>query len=297
MVNSTCSPSTLKTIHDSIFLYINQSIVNVFLCGAASNSKQISVRDKVRNGLKANQYLRVLYPEDLFIEMLNKDKASNLLSLEEFLAQNCDIICIICESPGSLVELGAFTNNDKTFSKVVAVINKKYEKQKSFIMLGPIKLIRANSRENVLFYSDDNVSELVSELNKYFNNKRTKKISKYRNKASYTISTLIGMYYFIPMVIYFYNNINIVTLEKSIQSLYEDLSYSKVDYDKNYKSAIKLLHKEKLIKKSVIDVETHYALTEKGYEFINEILNRARIENKDNLYNKIRLDIISKRYY
>ena len=64
------------------------------------------------------------------MEILNKDKESDLLSLEKFLADNCDIICIICESAGSLVELGAFTNNDATVGKVIAVIEEKRKKIK-----------------------------------------------------------------------------------------------------------------------------------------------------------------------
>ena len=53
--------------------------------------------------------LKIFYPEDLLIEILNKTKDADLLSYEQFLASNSHVIVIICESAGSLVELGAFT--------------------------------------------------------------------------------------------------------------------------------------------------------------------------------------------
>lgn len=53
---------------------------------------------------------------------------------------NSHVICIICESAVSLVELEAFTNNNYTVNKVIAAVEKKREKDKSFNMLGPIKL-------------------------------------------------------------------------------------------------------------------------------------------------------------
>lgn len=45
--------------------------------------------------------------------MLNRKKY-DLLTLEKFLASNSDIILIVCESPGSFTELGAFVNNSET---------------------------------------------------------------------------------------------------------------------------------------------------------------------------------------
>ena len=47
------------------------------------------------------------------------------LVMSNFLANNSHIISIICESAGSLVELGAFTNNEYTVNKVIAAVDKK----------------------------------------------------------------------------------------------------------------------------------------------------------------------------
>lgn len=289
--------SSLKEIHNKVFDKINEYYVNVFLCGGASSNQWKSTRDEVREGLKNIKNIRILYPEELFIEMLNKDKFSNMLSLEEFLADNSDIICIICESPGSLVELGAFTNNKNTFRKVIAVIDEKYRRHKSFIMLGPIKLIASSNKENVLFYKESEIKDLVHRLSKLFSSRRLKKITGEKEKKKYSIQTLIGLYYFIPLMIYFYNSIMLKDIEIMLKSLYEDLEYDTDKFDRKYKSAIRLLYKEKLIKKVSNDSGIMYKLTPKGYDNVIELMDRAIVSNKEKLYNQIRFSIMKKQYY
>ena len=61
----------------------------------------------------------------MFMELLSRKKY-DLFTLENFLAENSDLIMIVCESPGSFTELGAFTSNEKTLRKLVVLIQKKY---------------------------------------------------------------------------------------------------------------------------------------------------------------------------
>jgi hypothetical protein len=288
----------LSKIHDSVFKRINEKHIEVFLCGGASTPAWNSMRDQVRNGLKPVKNIRILYPEELFMEILNKDKSSNLLTLEEFLADNCDVICIICESPGSLVELGAFTNNSKTMNKVVVAINEKYRKKNSFIMTGPVKLIKiVNGKNNVLFYNDSKPEDLTSQLSKFFRSSHAKKQISTFGKSQYTLETLMGMYYFIPLVLYFYHDINLVVLDSYLKNLYERLGYNKKNYEWNYKSSIKLLYRDKYIKKIVKKDSVSYALTRNGYDSIKRLLDDAKVFNKDLLYNGIRFNIMKNRYY
>lgn len=127
----TRTKQTLIKIHDEVFVKINQYYVDVFLCGGAGKSEEF-LRDRIRDKLKVYKNLRIMYPEDLFVEQINKNKDYDLLSLERFLANNCEVICVICESPGSLVELGAFVNNSETFDKVVAVVEEKRKRKKFY---------------------------------------------------------------------------------------------------------------------------------------------------------------------
>lgn len=146
----------LEKIYTDIFYGFKEQYIIVFLCGGASTKTNKYIRDKIRVLLENEKRryswllpIKVFYPEDLLIEVLNKTKDADLLSYEQFLANNSHIIAIICESPGSLVELGAFTNNEYTVNKVIAAVEKKKAKYKSFIMLGPIKYLKKKNTYEV----------------------------------------------------------------------------------------------------------------------------------------------------
>lgn len=161
----------VKDIYEQIYCEFREQYIVVFLCGGASNSKSKNIRDKVRTLLENekktfwNKPYKIFYPEDLLIEVLNKTKEADLLSYEQFLANNSHVISIICESPGALVELGAFTNNEYTVDKVIAAVDKRRVKDKSFIMLGPIKYLKKRNKLNVVEYGQDEV-EFVRRLSK-----------------------------------------------------------------------------------------------------------------------------------
>lgn len=59
-------------IYDDVFSNIKKGNIDVFLCGAASTKKKTSYRDLLRNELKKAKRVSILYPEDLFMELLNR---------------------------------------------------------------------------------------------------------------------------------------------------------------------------------------------------------------------------------
>jgi hypothetical protein len=286
----------LLKIHDEIYIKMNQNYIDVFLCGGASSKKKTSVRDKIREGLKKFENIRVLYPEDLFIEMLSsKNQEYDLLSLERFLADNCDIICIVCESPGSLVELGAFTNNDNTVNKVIALIEEKRKRQKSFIMLGPVKILRHISKERVIFYNEE-LEGINEKLRKTFEKKLIQ--SKDIHLGTYKpINSLLGLYYFIPLIIYFFKKIEMDVLKASLKTLFTEKGYETEDFDTLFRPSLKLLYKDKFISKNIVDDKIVYILTEKGNKMVNNLLSKTDIKEKNTLYDRIRFGIIRNDYY
>ncbi|MBD8005214.1 retron St85 family effector protein [Bacillus norwichensis] len=290
---------TVHDIYEKIFYKINQNYVDVFLCGGASSLVKKSIRDQVRDEMKKYSNIRILYPEDMFIEMLNKYKNYDLLSLEGFLADNSDIICIVCESAGSLVELGAFTNNGKTVNKVVAVIDEKRKRDNSFIMLGPIKILQKISKKNVLFYNENDITTLERDLNKRFNINRSKREEIISNRSSNNkaLNTIIGMYYFIPLLLYFYKDLSSDKIVDLISYLMEKNEYEVKDFNTTYRASLKLLHKDKYLNKHVVQGDTRFSLTEKGYKNTNDLLNSVEMPNRTKLYDKIRFGIIKEQYY
>lgn len=183
----------IKKIYDEIFKIKKDQKINIFLCGGASSKKHLSLRDQIREKIN-NKYsnIRILYPEDLFMELLAREPNFNLLELENFLASNSDLIFLICESPGSLVELGAFCNHVEIKKKLIVAIEEKYKRSKSFIMLGPIKSLQKMNDERVIFYNE-NIDKLTERLTKL-------------NKKSYPqkkIDSIIGLYEFLALVLFF----------------------------------------------------------------------------------------------
>ena len=111
----------------------------VFLCGAA----YANVGYENTNRGIMQKYLKSK-SEDIFFVLSEElwedgfDSNIDLLTFEEFLAEVSDSIILFVESPGSFCELGAFSYAEKLFSdKLIIVIDKRYEGDKSFIITGP----------------------------------------------------------------------------------------------------------------------------------------------------------------
>lgn len=294
----TFDKQVLETIYENVFKHIVYKHLDIFLCGGVSTGDYISVRDEVRDNLKDNDKLRILYPEDLFIELLNTNKSYDLLKLEQFLAENCDNICIICESAGSLVELGAFTNNEYTADKVIAVVEEKRKRNKSFIMLGPIKTINNINSKHVIYYSKANTGKLSDNLNKLFNSKMYSNIRSKNNTRVKDINTITGLYDFILLLLYFYGETVSERLAASIKYILKNyLRFELESFDVLYISSLKLLFKDRCIEKEGIKKPKKYKLTEKGYEKVSIILGATDIYNRTKLYDRIRFDIIKSMYY
>lgn len=226
--------------------------------------------------------------------MLNRKKY-DLLTLEKFLASNSDIIFIVCESPGSFTELGAFVNNSETFEKVVVLSQTKYKNAKSFIRQGPIEYIRMNNKDNVIYFNN-NIDELVEKIEKYL-----KKQFGYRYKTKELklkdLNLISGQYYFIIMLLYFYQELDVKSLVAILKHLYEK-KYNIAEFDIIYSSAVKRLFKEGLIKKEEpIGKTIQYRLTDKGYDFAKLLLSYVSLENKTRTIDKMRLKIMYSQYY
>lgn len=283
-------------IYEKVFSNIQHSNVDIFLCGGASDSKKQSYRDKIRDILNDDKSISILYPEDLFTEMLNKKKY-DLLTLEKFLANNSDLIVIVCESPGSFTELGAFVNNEMTLKKVVVLLHVNFKNAKSFIRQGPVEYVKKSNSSNVIFY-DSNVDETVKKIVRCI---RYKFGWGYKNRKTdfKDLDLISGQYYFIVLLLYFFEKYNVKELIETIRAIYESKEYEKKEFDVIYDSAIKRLYKDRLIKKEFEsnNVDSKYKLTKKGYYFAQNVLSYVRLDDKTQVFNKIRMNIMYKLYY
>jgi hypothetical protein len=292
-INKSDQELILK-IYNEFFKKSNETCLDVFLCGKGwIKGKPKPLRDELNEKFKKDKYIRILYPEDLFIEIFNKDKHYNMLRLEEFLAVNSDVICIVCEdSPGAFVELGAFTNNSDTFSKVLALVHTQHKKDRSFIMLGPIKSIIDKDKDNVLFYTSD-IDETYKELSK----RLRLKLKKQERTSSKDINTIIGLYYFIIMLLYFYKNIEIHELVQYVKCVANNEKITFDDFNLLYNSVLRQLYKDKLIEKTKKNELGTYCLTEKGVDKFYTMFYNLKNSKKTKQGDYISLSVLANQYY
>ena len=275
-------------IYDDVFSNIKKGNIDVFLCGAASTKKKTSYRDLLRNELKKAKRVSILYPEDLFMELLNR-KNYDLLTLERLLATNSDYIVIVCESPGSFTELGAFVNNSETVDKVIVLLQTKYKNAKSFIRQGPVEYVRSKEKSRVIYYNAD-ILEASEKIKKILYNKNN---SGKKQKDSFKdLNIISGQYNFVLLLLYFYKTLTVKKLVSYIKSVYEAKEFDMSDFDMIYTAAIRRLFKEGLIKKYNSDNDTGYMLTDKGYDSAMALLSYVELKGKTKIFDKIRMKIL-----
>jgi len=144
-----------EIIRDHIFVPTYSRKTTVFLCGADKSDKKTG-RHKMSELFKNHPRYELLYPEDLFDDLMAGQGQHSLLALENILADSVDSIVLFPESPGSFAELGAFANDRRLVNKLICIGQAKYAKRKSFINYGPVRLIKASDTGRIfnIVYDD-----------------------------------------------------------------------------------------------------------------------------------------------
>ena len=278
--------STYNSIYENVFCKTFNQSCYIFLCGGADKN---NIRNSVKNLLSKKQF-QILYPEDLFMEMLNRDKRSDLLEYENFLADNADVICIICESMGSAVELGAFVQNENIRKKLVVAINQKYSRDKSFIMMGPVKHLCKNHPDHLVTYKPDHQEELVESLCKLFR----KLHKRHHGNKNNNFSELSAYIAFIPIIVYFYKTVGRKQLHKNLKAFLNHKGMQTNKYNELFNVAIKYLLKTNVLvtRFDQNKSESIISLSGKGYQKIQLTLNNSVATEKTLLHDRIRCDIL-----
>ena len=117
----------LTNIYREVFLREADSTVNIFLCGPNTEDNN-SIRNRINSSLKDNSRFNIVFPEWLFSDLL--DHADyDLLSLEQELAHNVDLIILPIEGMGAVAELGVFAALESVRGKVIAINSSKYRRK------------------------------------------------------------------------------------------------------------------------------------------------------------------------
>lgn len=88
----------------------------------------------------------------MFSILKDEGHKGNILDIENLISDFSDFILIVLESPSAFTELGAFSH-EKLRSKLVVINSLEFEKEESFINLGPIKAIEETSgKDRIIYY-------------------------------------------------------------------------------------------------------------------------------------------------
>ncbi|CAG0970606.1 hypothetical protein FLAV_01209 [Flavobacteriales bacterium] len=271
-------------IRDDIYKPAFNFKTTVFLCGADITQKD-KIRYKIAEALKWRFWADIIYPEDIFDELLYSSKTKDLLSLEGLLADSVDAIVLIPESPGSFAELGAFANDEQLRSKLICIVDKKYKKDKSFINQGPLRLVKKANQFGLIFIDpdeiDDEIDKLISSL---------RKMKKSSAKRGDKISLLQLENFLLPSI-YLLEPVSKETLVNLVAAATED----KLNSFQTTTTALTILIKKKQIQLTV----NGYKLTTLGLEtFFAFQKTKSRIKRQDEIIeiDNLRLEILNLKY-
>lgn len=163
----------------------------MFLCGGEISDLKERVPKSIRDAflkIADNPPLRkrrLVQAEDIGIFYLARAAYRDFLHFETDLAQIAELVVIICESSGSLAELGAFSMVTEIAERLFVVIRDKHYIASSFVRLGPLLSLQNAYGEDTIFVLDDEDINIID-------NKPDKiDISKLRERLSGPLSVRI----------------------------------------------------------------------------------------------------------
>lgn len=274
-----------KTLAEGFIKDLDVSTITVFLAGGNVVSGK-SIRSSVCEELKGRPYVRgydVIYPEELFAELLSKKPGRDLLTLEGILANSAHATIIIVESFGSIAELGAFVNSKDLPSKLVVVVDKRHRNDKSFIMLGPVAQLRNIRREAVITHDFKNVNalKLAEDI------RHVVRIIMRDTQVDNSLNNPIRAQYFLLASVFIAESADLVTLI--------DLLTATGECDNTSTSVIAVTALNILVRQRDLTMATgKYQITKKGLERLQNIIKNTKQSHKIiKLLDKCRIDYLN----
>ncbi|MFA5576926.1 MAG: retron St85 family effector protein [Tissierellaceae bacterium] len=260
----------IEDIFDDLHTTYFGDRTHCFLCG----SNNMDFRDKLKERIEGKG-IKVIYAENLFEAIVHNKSKANHLDLEQMLASNVELIVIILESPGAMVELGMFSNNANEIKKLLVLMDDKYRMKESFINYGPIKKISdLDDIKRVFYYKAD--GDGVKELKEYQQKALSKTLDEFKDLSPVSegdsgILGLISLYYLLQIMIFLFNPIDSRELIDLLMHLNErdGMGISREDITVNINSVLSWLLKEGYLEK---DKGDEYKLTKEGIRTIGKEL-------------------------
>lgn len=136
--------------------------VKVFLCGPGYMSGSIALREKVKSILHNIPNVSVVYGEEIEKEYQFKKRKTDLQTLEVSFAKSVDFTLLLLESPGSMAEIGTFTQITSISQRLIVMVQEQFYKAESYISRGPLSLLARNHPSSIIYYNSNN-TEIVKQ--------------------------------------------------------------------------------------------------------------------------------------
>ncbi len=276
--------------------------ISIFLCGG-SNKHQSKFRYSLGRRLektKSKYVYSIYYPETIFSEILLSHSDSDLLSLENFLAENVNAVVIPLQSAGTFTELGAFCNHEILRNKLIILVDPKYKRDKSFINSGPLSLIKKHTSSHIIFsqLEDDSSLDLSQKIAR-----AAREIKKTAPIVPTIENPLIARFFYMA-IIYIFDPINMDFFQAILEQLLsENKIKNKITAETIVSSvlkhgSIKLIENKKL---SFFEDTFQNYLKKSGFNLkqVNEIkyrLSDIRIDAINYYYRKKGIKIGGRRF-
>jgi len=273
------STSILDSIHSSVFLKSADQTINIFLCGA-SVSDSNSIRNLIYKSVRDIGKTNVVLPEWLFSDLMAKPQY-NLLDLENELAHNVDLLIIPLESVGTIAELGAFASFPTIRGKIIVINDTGHKRKQSFVNLGPIKLIKQEHPDNVMYYDNNNSDELIDKVItriKYLKNREPKS----------AVNNLFNLSRFILFLIGIYQPVSKEDIRDMILNWKSEITEYYIE------PCLTILIKDKIVLSNMHNYTEFFSLTEKGHNYVFETILPSLGVTKQ--FNKIRTQVLNAKY-
>ncbi|AGQ92409.1 hypothetical protein M634_12785 [Vibrio parahaemolyticus O1:Kuk str. FDA_R31] len=268
----------VKVIKGSIFVPLTVKKTTIFLCGGAIDNED-NGRSKMASIFNEHSKYELLYPEDIFDDLLAGPGQHSLLHLENILANCVDAIVLLPESPGSFAEIGAFSNNPRLAQKLIVLSDKNYKSKKSFINYGPYRLIK-ESKTGAVFhinYKDLDDDALGKKLYRNINSKISK--IKKAHPVQKDVTNILEIEHFILPCIYLTDDSNFLTLTKLIAfATGEDSKFCEIAV----KSSLGRLAAKRFISRTF----DGYNVTPEGARYVRKTFNNTALD-------KVRLEVLN----
>jgi hypothetical protein len=253
----------LEDIHNNLYLKDPSYTINIFLCGKKTSDKS-SLRGLLYASMKENPKFNVVFPEWIF-SSLDSEKY-NLLHLEKELGSYVDAIVLPLEGLGTFAELGMFAQNNNLVDKLLIINDFKFKKEKSFINLGPIGLVKSKKPSNIKYFEskDDKIID-PEDFKKYIINTLLR-FPKTSEASKSNIQNIFNLSRFLLFVIGIYQPIT----QLELISVLNEYGAGNEIPEHLVSASLQILINQENIMHKLIGSKYFFVLSENGHTFVFE---------------------------